>query len=775
MRKNWLVISIVLIAMLSAFLHAQITRLVFLEDFGGNEATDPAVSPSGTPGVVNYRYNNKSESYSGYYSVRKSRYHGSWHYMDDHTVENDLERGYLMYVDANNNEIFYLKDIEIGCSRDLTFGVWAVNVNTYQQTHDNWAKPILEFKVTDYYTGDTLILKQTGEIHVDKVNVSALESATWIHYTAKGTIPKGVNKIHFEMLTKQHAYLGGDFAIDDIEIFVDEPDNFVLSDMDACSNEELTIKAPDIDYKSWFGDDIYYTWEKLSDDGTSWTTVGYDKDLALGKPDATMNGKYRMSANCSTDLFCIVHSDTMTLKVIETKDSTINKKICRGETYSFNGQEIKESGVYTYKTKSIITGCDSTVTLNMDVIEPKDSTINEKICQGETYSFNGQDIKKRGVYTYTTKSLITGCDSIVTLNLEVIDLKDSIINEKICRGETYTFNGQNITESGIYTYITKSLITGCDSIVALVMNVIEPKDSIINEKICRGETYSFNGQNITEGGVYTYKTKSLITGCDSIVTLNMDVIEPKDSTIDERMCKGETYSFNGQEITESGVYTYITKSLITGCDSIVTLNMDVIEPKDSTIDERMCKGETYSFNGQEITESGVYTYITKSFITGCDSIVTLNMDVIEPDETEITMLMPQDGFYEWEGDVYRKPGTYKKMLKNQFGCDSLVVLTLDANPTVHVNIPEGFSPNDDGINDTFVIQGIENYADNRIRIFNRWGNKVYEASPYRNDWDGRNHEGGNVGSDKLPVGTYYYLLWLRKNDSPKKGYIYLNR
>ena len=86
-----------------------------------------------------------------------------------------------------------------------------------------------------------------------------------------------------------------------------------------------------------------------------------------------------------------------------------------------------------------------------------------------------------------------------------------------------------------------------------------------------------------------------------------------------------------------------------------------------------------------------------------------------------------------------------------------------------------FSQNDDGINDTFVIQGIENYADNRIRIFNRWGNKVYEASPYRNDWDGRNHEGGNVGSDKLPVGTYYYLLWLYKNDSPKKGYIYLNR
>ena len=62
MRRTGIVISIALLAMLAAFLHAQTTRLVFLEDFGGNEATDPAVSPSGTPGVVNYRYNNKSES-----------------------------------------------------------------------------------------------------------------------------------------------------------------------------------------------------------------------------------------------------------------------------------------------------------------------------------------------------------------------------------------------------------------------------------------------------------------------------------------------------------------------------------------------------------------------------------------------------------------------------------------------------------------------------------------------------------------------------------------
>ena len=90
-------------------------------------------------------------------------------------------------------------------------------------------------------------------------------------------------------------------------------------------------------------------------------------------------------------------------------------------------------------------------------------------------------------------------------------------------------------------------------------------------------------------------------------------------------------------------------------------------------------------------------------------------------------------------------------------------------------IPEGFSPNNDGINEFFIINGLENYPNNKIVILNRWGNKVFEAAPYNNNWDGKNTQGISVGNKDLPVGTYFYILETGVSNKFIKGYIYLNR
>jgi large repetitive protein len=91
-------------------------------------------------------------------------------------------------------------------------------------------------------------------------------------------------------------------------------------------------------------------------------------------------------------------------------------------------------------------------------------------------------------------------------------------------------------------------------------------------------------------------------------------------------------------------------------------------------------------------------------------------------------------------------------------------------------IPEGFSPGDDGFNDLFVIYGLEQYPNNHLSIVNRWGSKVYEASPYKNDWDGSNIFGVSLGGRDLPEGTYFYILDLREEGmEPIKGFIYLKR
>ncbi|GAB3641902.1 hypothetical protein GCM10027423_25380 [Spirosoma arcticum] len=79
-----------------------------------------------------------------------------------------------------------------------------------------------------------------------------------------------------------------------------------------------------------------------------------------------------------------------------------------------------------------------------------------------------------------------------------------------------------------------------------------------------------------------------------------------------------------------------------------------------------------------------------------------------------------------------------------------------------VFIPEGFSPNNDGINDRFVIQRVPAGLTIRLEIYNRWGHVVYENSDYRNDWDGTANQGISAGgsNQSLPDGTYYYQVRL---------------
>ena len=96
----------------------------------------------------------------------------------------------------------------------------------------------------------------------------------------------------------------------------------------------------------------------------------------------------------------------------------------------------------------------------------------------------------------------------------------------------------------------------------------------------------------------------------------------------------------------------------------------------------------------------------------------------------------------------------------------------EANCTSRVIIiPQGFSPNGDGIGDQWIIKSIEQYPNNTVKVFNRWGAEVYSAHPYTNDWDGK----AKKNSEVLPVGTYFYLVDPGDGTDVRKGYVYLTR
>ncbi len=93
-----------------------------------------------------------------------------------------------------------------------------------------------------------------------------------------------------------------------------------------------------------------------------------------------------------------------------------------------------------------------------------------------------------------------------------------------------------------------------------------------------------------------------------------------------------------------------------------------------------------------------------------------------------------------------------------------------------VFVPQGISPDGDGLNDYLVVPQLYKYPNNNLMIFNRWGSKVFAKTPYDNSWNGKASESGVVNGDQyLPAGTYYYILDLGDGSKPLTGYIYLKR
>ncbi|MCB0769543.1 MAG: gliding motility-associated C-terminal domain-containing protein, partial [Flavobacteriales bacterium] len=113
-------------------------------------------------------------------------------------------------------------------------------------------------------------------------------------------------------------------------------------------------------------------------------------------------------------------------------------------------------------------------------------------------------------------------------------------------------------------------------------------------------------------------------------------------------------------------------------------------------------------------------------------------------------------------------GEYSLVVTDANGCKATLEVTLTENSDIEM--PTGFSPNNDGSNDTFVVRGIDGYPQNLFTVVNRWGNVVYEQPNYKNQWSGDNSQGA-----QLPDGTYFIILSLNDGTRTLQGYVDLRR
>ncbi|MEY3051227.1 MAG: hypothetical protein RLY31_1012, partial [Bacteroidota bacterium] len=329
---------------------------------------------------------------------------------------------------------------------------------------------------------------------------------------------------------------------------------------------------------------------------------------------------------------------------------SIQPVICQGDSFLFHGQSYTQAGTYV-DTLSTSEGCDSIVTISLAVLSLSFETVNTSICQGESYSFNGNSYSVAGTYV-DTLTAANGCDSVVTLQLTVQPNVTASETASICQGESFSFNGNSYSVAGTYVD-TLTATNGCDSVFTLQLTVLPSANQSETAVICQGESYSFNGNSYSVAGTYV-DTLTAANGCDSVVTLQLTVLPSTTGSETASICQGESYSFNGNSYSVAGTYVD-TLTAVNGCDSVVTLQLTVLPSASSSAAVSICQGESYSYNGNSYSVAGTYVD-TLTAANGCDSVVTLELTVLPNFTGSAAVSICQGESYSFNGNSYSVAG-----------------------------------------------------------------------------------------------------------------------
>ncbi len=390
------------------------------------------------------------------------------------------------------------------------------------------------------------------------------------------------------------------------------------------------------------------------------------------------------------------NSDTVQIYVKTPVEVDVSISICRGDSVEFFDKILYNSGTYQHT----INVCDSIYTLNLEVIEPKVVDLSESICAGDSIYVGGKWWNSSGLHTIDLTSK-AGCDSTINLDLKVIDLIENTEYFTLCPQDSVRIGGKWIKESGQYIYklIAQS---GCDSLyIANVEKLVAPNGPEleidcdkpkVNARIIKVGAWNIQWSNGDTTSITNYQG-----GEDANVLLKA---EPD--------CQLK-YDFHVPELPDLSQLPYFADTLINPLSTIslqLDLNSDEWQVEWSPIE-----------------------------IIDCPSCMGVEINATE--NVEITIKLTHSS-----GCIYTKTFT----------------INIDFNEDIYV--PNIFSPDGDGFNDTWYIT-FKDYHPMIIEaaIFDRWGEKVAEWHNVPNvNWD------GIFKGKKVNTGVFVYYFKYKGRD-----------
>ncbi|MBV6485928.1 MAG: hypothetical protein KFKLKKLM_02540 [Flavobacteriales bacterium] len=467
------------------------------------------------------------------------------------------------------------------------------------------------------------------------------------------------------------------------------------------------------------------------------------------------------------------NNSTITFTINPTYFIQESDAICSGGSYTFpdgtTQTNITTQVIYNSNLTTTL-GCDSIVETTVNVNPTYNIQETVSVCSGGSYTFpdgtTQTNITAQVVYNSNLTTTL-GCDSIVetTVNVNTTPLTQESVN--ICSGGSYTFP-DGTTQTNITAQVTynSNLTTtlGCDSIVETTVNVNTTPFTQESVNICSGGSYTFpdgtTQTNITAQVTYNSNLTTTL-GCDSIVETTV-IVDPQLSITADPVtpiCFGENLTLTA---TGSGNGTVTWYSDAAGTNVIGTGS-----PLDAT---------------SQVSTTGTYTFYVNEAGTCASSLTAVNVIVggvtASIAATPTTGFMPLDVVfsnnsstgptvtYDWNfGDgtpssnssepthTYNDLGNYVATLIVSDGvCSDTATVTIEVIGQSTIIIPNVFTPNGDGSNDVFTVEGT-NLKSVEGEIFNRWGQKMFDWKHVKGYWDGRTQSGAEA-----PDGTYFYII-----------------
>ncbi len=603
-----------------------------------------------------------------------------------------------------------------------------------------------------------------------------------------------------------------------VDLSLVAPTRTVLVDT-LCAGETLTVggrvvtetAADSVTVAGWRGCDstiVYRVYLRAADTARTTAEVCFGESYTLAGVTYVESGRYVTRA---ANVLGCDSTHVLDLVVLPRNQQTRTEQICAGDTLRIGAYELSAAGERTLVFQDS-KGCDSSIVLTLVVRDTARTTLRQTICSGESLQFGERTLRTSGRYRQDLRTGY-GCDSSVVLELTVSPTYATAIDTTVCPGTQLSFGSRLLVRAGRYV---DSLQTqaGCDSVVVLNLRYYPAPASTDTLHVCEGEGIEVGGTWRTQSGSYA-TTHSNQYGCDSTHTLVLVVHRSVTRYDTLSICHDDSVAFDGRTLAASGTYVAEFKTA-SGCDSTVVLELYVNDEVLLAADDaEICAGgsvmlQARGYSGPVVwspaeglscttcpnpiarpTETTTYT-VAANDCSGRTVSATAKVRVRQPVQVKIvskrkvrlgestTLKAVADdptARLSWhEGntllcdacdEITVRPlvtTVYEVQATNGSGCDDTQRLTLiveDECSFADIEIPNVITPNGDGANDVFEIRyaGLKDII--LLRIYNRWGELVYETRDIERFWDGTHR-----GIPLNPGVFVYYMEGHCINDEP---------